>query len=192
MGSGIAQDDPTRLFDADIVVDFDGVASVVALHFVVGDIAELVAVDAAAHADIAVHLVHESGVALSPKVELFGSGAAQDLAEDIAVAQVDEGHTARGVDLSHEQRGELGGTAAGVYPDLVSPAHATGVVDEVMSKHLLSVVVYHTVTSAKYYTPSARECNSVREDFPERRANGREGTRKDGEGVRPQIAARGK
>ena len=140
---GVAQDHPARLFDADIVVHFDGVQLVVRLHSVLGDVGKFVAVVAAAHADVAVHLVHERRIALSPYLQHFVRCAFEQLAFYLAFGAEHKRHSARGVHRLYEQGSEFRPRARNVDPHLVALLYGAGVVHEIVCKNFLSVVMNH-------------------------------------------------
>ena len=148
---GIAQDDPTRLFHADVVMHLDGITLVVFLHPLFRDVGEFVAVVAAAHADVTVHLVHKIRVALRPYVEHFVACAFQHLALYLAVAYVHEGHPARGIYRLHQQGRERGIRARNVNPDLVALLHGAGIIHEIVCQDFLSVVMYHKMPPRLLY-----------------------------------------
>ena len=149
----IAQDDPARLFDADVVVHLLGIQLVISLHPVLGDVAELIAVVAAAHADVAIHLVHESGVALRPNGEHLVGRALQKFALHLALRGEHKGHPARRVHRLDKERGELRVRARDVDPDLVAALHAAGIVDQIVRKSLLPCIMYHISLPPAYIIP---------------------------------------
>ena len=157
---GITQNYPTGLFHADIVVDFDCVTLVVFLHAFFGNVAQFIAVSAAANADVTIHLFHERRVAFRPHIQHFVACARENFALDFVVADVHERHSARRINLTHEQGYERGVTARRVNPYFVAFCDFAGIVNQIFCKYTLSIVVYHTFASSIIIPPPTRFATS--------------------------------
>ena len=106
--------------DAPVAVYGDAVSLVVLLHYALGQIAKLIAVVAAAYADIAVHFIHKVGVALCPHIQHLCRRAFEDFLFKTLVDDVEEGDAAVFVHLADDACGQLFAASDCVNPYLVA------------------------------------------------------------------------
>ena len=140
----VAQDHPLGLFYPEFVVDGVGVILGIGLHRFAVRIRELVAVFAAANADICLHILHFHLVVFRHALEELDVAAFQNLAFDLIVAERDEGISARRKDLRNEQIDELIGHAGRLDEDVLPGLHFAGVIHQIFRQEFLPFIDDHT------------------------------------------------